>query len=140
ALRRVGRLDDGRLADDRDALGQRAHLQREVEDDEGLRADADAALLDRLVALQRRRHLVRARLYGGEDIFAPLVRRRRAFDVRRFVGEGHLHAGHDAARVLHGSAQAALEALSRHGDSTPGSVRSALPNWFTGVVENAALL
>ena len=30
--------------------------------------------------------------------------------------------------------------LFRHGDRTPGSVRGALPNWFTGVVENAALL
>src|SRR5678816_2762713 len=30
--------------------------------------------------------------------------------------------------------------LLRHGERAPGSVRGALPNWFSGVAENAALL
>src|SRR5437763_4683967 len=30
--------------------------------------------------------------------------------------------------------------LFRHGESTPGSMRGALPNWLEGVAENAFLL
>ena len=47
-------LDQRRLTGDRDVLGDRADLHRQVEREELLRADADAAAVDRLVALERR--------------------------------------------------------------------------------------
>ena len=54
AGRRVGRLDERRFAGDGDGLFERADLERDVEADEGLRADRNALALERLVTLHRR--------------------------------------------------------------------------------------
>ena len=111
ALRRVRRLDQRRCAGDGDALLDGADLQREVEREELLRADADAAAVDRLVALKGRLDGVGAGIDVGEDVLAALVRDGRALDVRLLVGQRDLHARHDAPGILEGSAQTSLESL-----------------------------
>ena len=109
--RGVRRFDQRRLAGDRDALGDRADFHRQIEREELLRADADAAAVDRLVALQRRLDRVVAGVDVGEHVFAALVGHRRPLDVGLLVGQRDFNAGNDAARVLDRSAQASLEPL-----------------------------
>ena len=66
----------GDCAGDRDVLLDRADLHREIEREELLRADADAAAVDRLVALQGGLDGVGAGIDVGEDVLAALVGRR----------------------------------------------------------------
>jgi len=97
---RVRRIDERRLAGDRDVLGNRPDFHREVEREELLRADANPAAIDRLVTLERRLDPVGTGIDVREDELAALVCDNRALDVRLLVGERHLDARDDAASVL----------------------------------------
>ena len=111
AGRRVHRVDERRLAGDRNRLFERADFERDVEPDELLHADRDAFSLERLVALHRRLHGVGPWLDGGEGILADPVGHRVARDAVPVVDHRDGHAGNHALRILDDAAQAALRRL-----------------------------
>ena len=106
-----------------------ADFERDVERDELLRADADAAPLEGLEPLHRGLDGVGRRIERRERILARLVRDRVARDAVGFVDQRDRDAGNDALRVLDRAAHAALERLRRgqpgrnpeHTDTDDGS-------------------
>src|SRR6185436_3294533 len=114
ALRGVAGFNQGSLPGDRHALGDRADFHDEIEREELLRRDSDAAAVDSFVALESRRDLVVAWVDVRKHVLAAFVGHRRALDVRLFVGEGYFHAGYDTAGVFQRAANTTLEPLSEH--------------------------
>ena len=116
-VRRVRRFDQRRVGRDGDRFLDGADFERDVEGDELLRADADAAALEGLEALHRRLDGVARRIERRERVLARRVRDRVARDAVGLVDQRDRDAGNHALRVLDRAAHAALERL---GERHPG--------------------
>ena len=106
AGRRVHRVDERRLAGDRDRFLERADFERDVQPDDLLHADGHVLPLECLVALHRRFDGVGTGFDGGEGVLAHTVGDRVARHAVRAVHHRHGHAGDDALRVFHHAAHA----------------------------------
>jgi hypothetical protein len=120
AGRGVRRVDERRLAGDRDRLFDRADFEIDVDGDELLRADHNPFALERSVAAQHGQQTVHARIDGGKCVLAGAVRHGIPRDIRLIVNQHHCGARHDAARVFHSAAQSALKRLRASVDDRCG--------------------
>ena len=113
--RRVRTLDERRLPGDRNLFFDRAHLQREVLDDELLRADAKPLPFFRLEP--RNRDL--QRVGGGENVregvFPDIIGHGRARGVCLLVDEDDFCARNDTLRIADLAADATLIRLTGGG-------------------------
>jgi hypothetical protein len=120
-VRGIRGLDQRRVRRHRDRLLHRADLERDVERDELLRADAQALALEGLEALHRGPDGVAGGVERRERILARLVRHRVAVHTIGFVDQRDRHAGDHALCVLDRSTHAALERLRvRNPGGEPG--------------------
>jgi hypothetical protein len=120
AERSARRVHERRFGRHRDRFGERADLQRQVDDGLLRHRQRDAVAHRGAEAVERRTHLVAADRQRGQPIRAVVARERGSREARIAVGGRERRAGNDGAGgVTHGAEDCAGRELRERGGRTP---------------------